>query len=322
MKGSSSNGRVRVRTSLPKKPDQQKCISAPRALALFMGVLVIVTLMVDTYFLTSTDFRLKKLPRRFGGLMNFGKGGFGKTKREKGVHASVKKPWLRRHFKFQEEKNSLPKLEKTNREGVAASSDQTITAGKEPILKVFEQAGIPPLNDTMIQQLPTWEEIVNLIGPHPIVGGLDTCEAYKQSVPAVERMLGSSGMFNTGTNLVTHLLKRNCRVPERVEKYGEGASKEAYGMRWQVGFDLCSGRIATTIIQPSISPSRNQVPWGKHSPAKYKQEHATKQAQAINKEWIMPVVTMRHPYSWMHSMCKNVSDMYPSRPRWCMYYSI
>lgn len=42
-------------------------------------------------------------------------------------------------------------------------------------------------------------------------------------------------MFSTGTNLVTHLLKRNCYIPERAELYGlETATKEQLGMRWQV----------------------------------------------------------------------------------------
>jgi len=56
-----------------------------------------------------------------------------------------------------------------------------------------------------------------------------------------------------------------------------------------------------------VTRMRWQVPWGKHSPAKFKEAHSTEKAKAINKEWIMPVVTIRHPYSWMHSMCKNVS---------------
>ena len=54
-------------------------------------------------------------------------------------------------------------------------------------------------------------------------------------------------------------------------------------------------------------PIRFVEPLGKHSPAKYKALHSTEKARGINKEWMMPVVTMRHPYSWMKSMCKVVS---------------
>jgi hypothetical protein len=73
-----------------------------------------------------------------------------------------------------------------------------------------------------------------VVGDHPILLGLDKCNEFRDKVPPLERMLGSSGMFNTGTNLVTHLLKQNCEIPERREQYGPHQSKESYGMRWQV----------------------------------------------------------------------------------------
>jgi hypothetical protein len=34
-------------------------------------------------------------------------------------------------------------------------------------------------------------------------------------------------------------------------------------------------------------------------------EHSTKKANAIAKEYILPVVTIRNPYTWFLSMCKN-----------------
>jgi hypothetical protein len=45
--------------------------------------------------------------------------------------------------------------------------------------------------------------------------------------------------------------------------------------------------------------------WGKHTPAKFRGEHSTERASAIHKDYILPVVTIRHPYTWFHSMCKN-----------------
>jgi len=122
------------------------------------------------------------------------------------------------------------------------------------------------------------------VGPHFLFD--DTCATFREQVPAVRRMLGAAGMFSTGTNLVTQLLKRNCYIPERLEKYGGKATKEQLGMRWQ-------------------------VPWGKHTPASFRDHHATKQAAAISKDDILPIVTIRHPYRWMQSMCKN-----PYAARW------
>ena len=84
-------------------------------------------------------------------------------------------------------------------------------------------------------KLPTLAQIADLYGPGPVILGLEHCGQFRNSVPAAERMLGAAGMFSTGTNLVTHLLKRNCYIPERAEKYGlETATKEELGMRWQV----------------------------------------------------------------------------------------
>lgn len=82
--------------------------------------------------------------------------------------------------------------------------------------------------------LPTDASIAAQYGTGPILLGLDTCQTYRDTVPAEDRMLGAAGMFSTGTNLVTQLLKRNCKIPERVKLYGKDATKEQLGMRWQV----------------------------------------------------------------------------------------
>lgn len=142
-----------------------------------------------------------------------------------------------------------------------------------------EVAGLE-LTAEMEEKLPTWSQIREVVGTGPVILGLESCPRFRELVPPLERMLGSSGMFNTGTNLVTHLLKKNCEIPERRLKVGPNQSKESYGMRWQ-------------------------VPWGKHTPVKFRKLHSTKKAADIRKEYILPVVTIRHPYSWFGSMCKN-----------------
>jgi hypothetical protein len=128
-----------------------------------------------------------------------------------------------------------------------------------------------------------------MYGSEPVIGGLHTCAAFRAAVPAERRMLGAAGMFSTGTNLITVLLKQNCVIPARAALYGADATKEKLGMRWQ-------------------------VPWGKHTPARYKTQHATTKAGAIAKDDILPVVTIRHPWTWMQSMCKN-----PYSAKWPHY---
>ena len=144
---------------------------------------------------------------------------------------------------------------------------------------LLEEAGVE-LTPEMEANLPTWSQVREVVGSAPVLLGLESCPKFRETVPPLERMLGAAGMFNTGTNLVTRLLKENCEIPERRQQAGPHTSKEKYGMRWQ-------------------------VPWGKHTPVKFRNEHSTRQATAINKDYILPVVTIRHPYSWFGSMCKN-----------------
>ena len=161
-------------------------------------------------------------------------------------------------------------------------SPQDEKEGRQAVAAILRKAGAT-VNKDDLAKLPTQQQIEEQYGPEPIIQGLEHCEAFRERVPPEKRMLGAAGMFSTGTNLVTHLLKRNCYIPERLAANGgsfDKVTKEQLGMRWQ-------------------------VPWGKHTPASYKTKHATKQAQEISKDDILPVVSIRNPWRWMQSMCKN-----------------
>jgi hypothetical protein len=160
---------------------------------------------------------------------------------------------------------------------------------REYVLGIFKDAGIT-LDDESMAALPSWSSIKEYIGDAPTIYGLESCSRFQSIMPAVERNLGCSGMFNTGTNLVTQLLKENCKIPERVALYGINATREAHGIRWQ-------------------------VPWGKHTHAKYREEHSTQLAKLIKKESVLPVVTIRNPYHWMTTMCKH-----PYSAKWDGYH--
>lgn len=156
---------------------------------------------------------------------------------------------------------------------------------KERVLAILKEAGITVTAETE-NKLPTWTQVTSMYSSEPVIAGLSSCADFRATVPAERRMLGAAGMFSTGTNLITVLLKQNCVIPERAILYGEDATKEKLGMRWQ-------------------------VPWGKHTPARYKTQHAATHASDISKDDILPVVTIRHPWTWMQSMCKN-----PYSARW------
>jgi len=178
-----------------------------------------------------------------------------------------------------EQPKQQPALPSTDTQNAVRPND--ISQQPDPlVLAIMKEAGITDLSSATLQQLPTWKQVVDQYGGHPIMVGLDTCHTFRALVPAVRRMLGAAGMFSTGTNLVTVLLKQNCYIPERARQYGMNATKEELGMRWQ-------------------------VPWGKHTPAYFKWKHATEKAKNIVKEDLLPIVTIRNPWRWMQSMCKN-----------------
>jgi hypothetical protein len=142
----------------------------------------------------------------------------------------------------------------TQRGAAAKAGDQQ----QQPrVWDILRAAGVS--TETLQQhkaQLPTWSSIVQQYGEHPVILSAasttanaarstrrhtttsaklaETCRTYRDRVPPARRMLGAAGMFSTGTNLVTQLLKHNCYIPERFQLHGPSASKEQLGIRWQV----------------------------------------------------------------------------------------
>lgn len=147
-----------------------------------------------------------------------------------------------------------------------------------PILKILRQGGY----DTSISNkaidrslLPKWSNILKAYGP-PKIYGLQTCQQFQDTVKKSERNIAPAGLFNTGTNLMQHLLKDNCEW-ETPRRYG--------GNRWQ-------------------------VPWGKHTPASSRTNHTSyytgerKPLGLPPYQTTLAVVSIRDPYSWMQSMCR------------------
>jgi hypothetical protein len=81
---------------------------------------------------------------------------------------------------------SVPKLDDSN--------------GQIYMLSLFQDANVP-LDHEMKEKLPPWSQVQNIVGDHPYILGLENCATYRKSVPAVERVVGAAGMFNSGTNL-------------------------------------------------------------------------------------------------------------------------
>ena len=152
---------------------------------------------------------------------------------------------------------------------------------KGPILKILSQAGIEvtDLDVETLKALPTWSQIQRLFGDRPRILGLETCQAFRESVDPSVKFFGTAGTFNTGTNLLAELMIQNCQITERMKVYGN----ESKGMRWQ-------------------------VPWGKHYPASERGAHVTTTDGIVPHENSLPLVTIRDPYQWMQSMCRHTYE--------------
>ena len=154
-------------------------------------------------------------------------------------------------------------------------NDADADADMKPILKILCRGGYnvsKTSNEVDRSRLPKWSEILAAYGP-PKILGLETCQAYRDKIKPKQRIVGLAGMFNTGTNLMDNLLSINCDFS---------------------GLDTGS----------KSDHSQHQVPWGKHVPFSSHANH-TAYSKAINYHHFLPVVSVRDPYTWMQSMCRQ-----------------
>jgi len=144
-----------------------------------------------------------------------------------------------------------------------------------------------------LEELPPWSQIEENFGipfyenpsdagedDEPVILGLEYCEDFRRSSNPRIRGVGPAGLFSTGTNLINALIRNNCRGP--VNQTGH------------------AGKFALI-----------QVPYGKHNPADARFHHQVKNPVVKDREAILPVVMIRHPYTWMAAMCK-----YSYNTRW------
>jgi hypothetical protein len=47
------------------------------------------------------------------------------------------------------------------------------------------------------------------------------------------------------------------------------------------------------------------IQYGKHNPADARFHHQVKSPVVPDREAILPIVAIRHPYTWMSAMCKH-----------------
>lgn len=138
---------------------------------------------------------------------------------------------------------------------------------KKKILEILLNGG-KNISQIDCALLPVWQNIVENYGDGPVVHGLDTCEAYRESISNNSHpMLRVAGLFNSGTNAMAALLELN------VEELGGNFQHE--------------------------------VPWGKHLPVRFRKTNKFPPRSKVDYRQVMPVVMVREPFRWMKSMCKR-----------------
>jgi hypothetical protein len=141
-------------------------------------------------------------------------------------------------------------------------------------MKVLEHMGVNHtelIERQLLEVVPPWWQILENYGKEAIVLGLERCEAFRERVDIPH--VAPAGLFSTGTNLLQQLLYDNCLSPVK-------------GQRQRI-FNLW------------------QSPWGKHNPAFLRLKHIAKHQEARNQSAVLPVVTVRHPYTWLFALCKS-----------------
>jgi len=131
--------------------------------------------------------------------------------------------------------------------------------------------------EVKLSELPPWSQIVENFNSYtnddePVILGLEQCQAFRETTNVAFLGTGPAGLFSTGTNLIQTLTRMNCEGPT-----------SGSNMRFALV----------------------QVPWGKHNPADARFYHQVKFPKVPKREAILPIVLIRHPYTWMSAMCKH-----------------
>jgi hypothetical protein len=87
-------------------------------------------------------------------------------------------------------------------------------ATDHPILAILRASGME-LSAADQLLLPDWHVLTKLYGSMttPVIVGMETCAAYRNTVPPNRRYAAVGGMFNTGTNAMEFHLNKNSHLP-------------------------------------------------------------------------------------------------------------
>ena len=180
-------------------------------------------------------------------------------------------------YQRRQQQDSKANNQEDEEEDEEEEEDDDIDDDLKPILKILRQGGYDVSKKNKLidrSLLPKWSEILKAYGPPKIIGLESSCQAYQDKVESKQRNIAPVGIFNTGTNLLTHLLRDNC-------DWSNSGRRHSF-----------------------FEATQWQVPWGKHIPAASRTNH-THNKKHPPYHTTLPVVAIRDPYTWMQSMCRQ-----------------
>ena len=120
----------------------------------------------------------------------------------------------------------------------------------------------------------------------PAILGLERCAAFRETTSEFRRA-ATAGLFNTGTNLLTNLVRKNCVVDKACPEKMPQKQKMAMMARGEcIGYPF-------------------QVPWGKHNPLHFRGRHVVDRLDHFNNSEVLPAVLVKDPLTWARSMCRT-----------------
>jgi len=192
--------------------------------------------------------------------------------------------------KDQEERRAIRKMEKREEKLeylalMEKHSNATDDLTKERLKTARKLAHMQLFTGYDLEELPPWSRIEENFGipfadddndsnNEPIILGLEHCESFRKAHDPRVVAVGPAGLFSTGTNLINTLTRTNCKGPAN-----------------QTGIAAKFALI--------------QAPYGKHNPADARFHHQVKFPKPLDRDAVLPVVAIRHPYTWMSAMCKH-----------------
>jgi hypothetical protein len=120
----------------------------------------------------------------------------------------------------------------------------------------------------------------------PAILGLERCATFRETTSEFRRA-ATAGLFNTGTNLLTNLVRKNCVVDKACPEKMPQKQKMAMMARGEcIGYPF-------------------QVPWGKHNPLHFRGRHVVDRLDHFNISEVLPAVLVKDPLTWARSMCRT-----------------